>query len=93
MKVFCCKNQWEYGGGLVLVAASTKEEAYLIAAYDDKTSHLFDWADDNYMWCKPDGNINHCTSDTSPPMRAGSEPLAIIQKNDVIWQISTVASL
>lgn len=53
MKVFCCKNQWSYGGGLILVAANTKEEAYLTAAYDDKTSYLFDWADDDYMWCEP----------------------------------------
>ena len=57
MKVFCCKNQWSYGGGLILVAANTKKEAYLTAAYDDKTSYLFDWTDDNYTWCKPDGNI------------------------------------
>ena len=66
MKVFCCKNQWSYGGGLILVAANTKEEAYLTAAYDDKTSYLFDWADDDCMWCEPDGNINHCISDTYP---------------------------
>ena len=29
MKVFGCKNQYSYGGGLILVAANTKEEAYL----------------------------------------------------------------
>ena len=66
MKVFCCKNQWSYGGGLILVAADTKEEAYLTAAFDAKTSDLFDWADDEGIWCGPDGNINHCTSDTYP---------------------------
>ena len=66
MKVFGCRNQQEYGGGLILVAANTKEEAYLTAAYDDKKSYLFDWADDDYMWCEPDGNINHCTSYTYP---------------------------
>lgn len=66
MKVFCCKNQYSYGGGLILVAAHTKEEAYLIAANDDKTSYLFDWVDDDYIWCVPDGNINHCISDTYP---------------------------
>lgn len=53
-----------YGGGLVLVAANTKEEAFLTAAMDDKLSYLFDWADDNYMWCEPDGNINHCKGQT-----------------------------
>ena len=66
MKVFACKNQNPYGGGLILVAANTKEEAYLTAAYDDKILYLFEWADDDYMWCEPDGNINHCTSYTYP---------------------------
>ena len=65
MKVFCCKNQWDWGGGLILVAANTKEEAYLTAANNEKTDYLFDWHDDN-GWCGPDGNINHCTSDTYP---------------------------
>ena len=55
-----------YGGGLVLVVANTKEEAYLTAAMDDKLSYLFEWADDDYMWCEPDGNINHCISNTYP---------------------------
>ena len=64
MKVFCCKNQYSYGGGLILVAANTKEEAYLTAAYDDKTSYLFDWFDDNGAYSyEPDGNIDHCISD------------------------------
>ena len=66
MKVFGCKNQMSYGGGLIIVAANTKEEAYLIAAMDDKLSYLFEWADDDYMWCEPDGNINHCISNTYP---------------------------
>ena len=66
MKVFGCKNQYSYGGGLVLVAANTKEEAYLTAAMDEKISYMFNWADDDYMWCEPDGNINHCTSDEYP---------------------------
>ena len=30
MKVFCCKNQCSYGGGLILVAANTKEEAFFV---------------------------------------------------------------
>lgn len=65
-KVFACRNQAPYGGGLILVAANTKEEAYLTAAYNDKTSYLFEWVGDDYMWCEPDGNINHCKSDTYP---------------------------
>lgn len=67
MKVFRCKNQYSYGGGLILVAANSKEEAYLTAAMDDKTSYLFDWFDDNGAYSyEPDGNINHCISDTYP---------------------------
>jgi len=66
MKIFGCKNQNSYGGGLVLVVANTKEEAYLTAAIDDNLSYLFEWADDDYMWCEPDGNINHCISNTYP---------------------------
>lgn len=66
MKIFYCKNQRSYGGGLILVAANTKEEAYLTAAMDKETSYLFDWADDDYMYCEPDGNINHCTSGVYP---------------------------
>lgn len=67
MKIFCCKNQWSYGSGLILVAANTKEEAYLTAAYDNETSHLFDWFDDNGVYSyEPDRNINHCASNTYP---------------------------
>ena len=65
MKVFCCKNQRSFGGGLILVAANTKEEAYITAAYNDETSYLFDWFDNNGAY-KPDGNIDHCISDTYP---------------------------
>ena len=61
MKVFCCKNQRSYGGGLILVAAKTKEEAYFTAANDDKTSYLFYWD-----WCNPVGDISRLTSDTYP---------------------------
>ncbi len=66
MKVYGCRNDNYYGGGLILVAANTKEESYLTAAYNDETSYLFEWADDDYMFCEPDGNINHCTSYTYP---------------------------
>lgn len=41
MKIFGCKNQWSYGGGLILVAANTKEEAYLTAAMNERLSYLF----------------------------------------------------
>ena len=41
MKVFCCKNQCSYGGGLILVAANTKEEAFFVASMDEDTNWLF----------------------------------------------------
>ena len=41
MKVFCCKNQCSYGGGLILVAANTIEEAFSIASIDEDTNWLF----------------------------------------------------
>ena len=41
MKVFCCKNQCSYGGGLILVAANTKEEAFSVASVDEDTNWLF----------------------------------------------------
>lgn len=67
MKVFGCKNRRSYGGGLILVAANSKEEAFLTAAMNDKTSYLFDWFDDDGTYSyEPDGNINHCISDTYP---------------------------
>ena len=65
MKVFSCKNQEPYGGGLILVTANTIEEAFLTAAMD-KNYHMFDWVDNNGNWCKPDGNIDHCISHTYP---------------------------
>jgi hypothetical protein len=66
MKVFCCKSQLSYSGGLILVAANTKEEAYITAAMDDNMECLFDWVNDDGSWSEPDGNINHCTSYTYP---------------------------
>lgn len=66
MKVFGCKCNITYGGGLILVAANNVEEAFLTASIDEKVNYMFDWADDDYMWCEPDGNIDHCKSDKYP---------------------------
>ena len=41
MKVFCCKNQCSYDGGLILVAANTIEEAFSIASINEDTNWLF----------------------------------------------------
>ena len=34
MKVFCCRNQYPYGGGIIMVAANSMEEAFSVAAKD-----------------------------------------------------------
>ena len=39
MKVFACKRQGSYSGGLILVAAPTKEEAFNLFIHDER----FDW--------------------------------------------------
>ena len=59
MKLFACKNQHQYGGGCILVAANNKTEAYLTAA--NKFELPFFWKDNN-----PDGKVEHCESDTYP---------------------------
>lgn len=65
MKVFYCKCAYDYGGGMILVAAHSKEEAFLLAATDKKKGYLFDWHNDE-GWIEPDGNINHVSSDEYP---------------------------
>ncbi len=59
MKVFGCGVQCSYGGGGILVAATSKEEAFLTAATDSYTRWLFEWIDDNGHTCEPDSNIAH----------------------------------
>ena len=66
MKVFGCTTRFGYSGGIVLVAANSIEEAFLIAATDDNTEYMFDWHDDDGFWTAPDGNINHVSSNWYP---------------------------
>lgn len=66
MKVFGCTTQLGYSGGIVLVAAHTIEEAFLIAASNEKIGYMFDWSDDDGYWTAPDGNIQHVTTDWYP---------------------------
>ena len=66
MKVFGCTPQLCYSGGIVLVAANTIEEAFLLAASDEKIGYLFDWHDDEWCWIPPDGNINHVSTHWYP---------------------------
>lgn len=65
MKVFGCTTQLAYSGGIILVAANTIEEAFLIAA-TSRDSYVFDWHNDENGWIEPDGNINHVSSDVFP---------------------------
>lgn len=44
MKVFACKRQGSYSGGLILVAANNKEEAFSVFAHNRK----FDWMIQSY---------------------------------------------
>ena len=64
MKIFGCTVQVDYGGGIILVAANTVEEAFLFAA-TSKIDYVFDWYDEN-GYIEPDGNINHVSSDVFP---------------------------
>lgn len=66
MKVFGCTTQLGYSGGIVLVAANTIEEAFLLAASDEKIGYMFDWHDDEYHWTEPDGNIDHVDTNWYP---------------------------
>lgn len=65
MKVFSCKVQVFYAGGLIVVAANTKEEAYLTAARDKHSDWYFYWSDKKGGY-DDDGNIEHCHSDRYP---------------------------
>lgn len=42
MKVFACRNQESYGGGLILAAANTKEEAYRAASVDEDINYFLE---------------------------------------------------
>ena len=66
MKVFGCTTQLGFTGGIVLVAANTIEEAFLLAASDKNIGYMFKWRDDEWHWIEPDGNIEHVSSDWYP---------------------------
>lgn len=72
MKVFGCRRYGEHSGGVILVAAYTKEQAIIAAARNKSTKDLFFWwndeadsKDDNLA--KDDGNIKHLHSYVYPP--------------------------
>lgn len=50
MKVFACKRQGSYSGGLILVAAPTKEEAFSAFAHDKRAHWMVDFYDAEGNW-------------------------------------------
>ena len=66
MKVFVCKRQGGYSGGLILVAANTKEEAFMVAARDKKTEWMFHGFDDEGYYVRERTDIGHVGSDYYP---------------------------
>lgn len=66
MKVFACKNDNSYGGGLIMVAANSVEEAFITAAKNRNINYLFDWTNSKGRWIKPDWKIEHCSCSTYP---------------------------
>lgn len=47
MKVFMCKRSGSYGGGLAVVAANNKEEAFRVFHENEDYEHLVDYTDEN----------------------------------------------
>ena len=50
MKVFACKRQGDYSGGLILVAAPTKEEAFNVFARDERAHWMVDFHNAEGEW-------------------------------------------
>lgn len=47
MKVFACRRIGSYSGGLAVVAANSKEEAYKVFHEDERYKFMLDCTDDN----------------------------------------------
>ena len=45
MKVFACRRQGSYSGGVILVAANTVSEAFHIASKEPSIDWMFEWID------------------------------------------------
>ena len=54
MKVFACKRQGSYSGGLILVAAPTKEEAFNVFAHDERAHWMVDFHNAEGEWVDKD---------------------------------------
>lgn len=66
MKVFGCKRQGDYSGGVILVAANSVEEAFRVASTSQDCDYLFDSYNKNGMWASKDDPDATIVSDSYP---------------------------
>ena len=66
MKVFACKRQGGYSGGLIVVAANTKEEAFNLFAHDKRYSWMIDSHSADGEWQDVDDDDAIISSDFYP---------------------------
>lgn len=50
MKVFACQRQGSYSGGLIIVAANTKEEAFNLFVHDSALNWMVDACNADGEW-------------------------------------------
>lgn len=53
MKVFGCEMQYDCSGGIILVAANTKEQAFDMAARSPRCNYKFDWRGPDGEYVEP----------------------------------------
>lgn len=66
MKVFACQRQGSYSGGLIIVAANTKEEAFNLFAHDSRFNWMIDCCDEEGCWADVDDEGAIIRSDYYP---------------------------
>lgn len=66
MKVFYCKRQQSYSGGLILVAANSVNEAFETFCKDKRFDWMIEWADDEGHWAEPFSNLRFARTSYYP---------------------------
>lgn len=66
MKVFGCKRQGNYSGGIVLVAANSIEEAFNVASHSNELEYMFEWTDKHGFWADSNDKDAVCSSSYYP---------------------------